>query len=214
MAKRFTGKHCGLRLSRHSMDRPFHNAELAFAKERLPPAASVPSAEFRLPFKRHDKVIELGGGGQPLFRPNVDMRWLPTVDIVCSFNFPLPVESESYDGVFCKFAVEHLSWRRVRGFLSEAHRILKPGGIAVFVTANLLEQCRALVEAEEWNDGLICMVFGDQDYPENTHRCGFSPEYAEKLFKEAGFYQVKILPWPGAATDMMVEARKSEAVMV
>ena len=45
-------------------------------------------------------VIELGGGDKPYFRPNLDVRSGPTVDIVADFNKRLPIDDTSYDGVF------------------------------------------------------------------------------------------------------------------
>jgi predicted SAM-dependent methyltransferase len=169
---------------------------------------------YRLPFEG-EAVIELGGGERPLFHPNVDVRPGPGVDIVADLGEPLVMlASHQYDGVFSRFSIEHISWRKVRGFIGEAHRILKPGGIAVFITANLLEQAKQLVQAERWNDDLIGMIFGGNDYPENTHRCGFSPEYAATLMKQAGFFEFNVLPLPGCSTDMIVEARKSRATIV
>ena len=160
------------------------------------------------------RLIELGGGNRPLIRPNVDVRPGPGVDIVADFNKPLTMlPSQSFDGVFSQYSIEHISWRTVRTFISEAHRILRPGGRAVFITANLLEQARRLAAAERWNDELIGMVFGDNDYPENSHRCGFSPEYAVRLMKQAGFFVVDVKPLPACATDMIIEARKSRAVI-
>ena len=164
-----------------------------------------------LPFKREDKVLELGGGENPLFHPNMDARPLPTVDIVWNLEeFPFPVEDESYDGVFSSYLIEHISWRKIKDFIKEVYRVLKPGGKAVFVTANLLEQARKLVEKSHWTSTDICMVFGDQNYPENVHKCGFSPEYAERLFKEVGFERVEIHPHPLCETDMVITAYKPQ----
>lgn len=168
-------------------------------------------SDIRLPWKQGQKVIELGGGENPLIRPNVDSRWVKECDLVADLNYPIPLNSGEWDGVFCRFAVEHLSWRNVRTVLSEMYRLLKPGGIAVIITANLLEQARKLVETEEWNDDLICMVFGDQNYRDNYHKCGFSPAYIEKLLKEAGFYRVEVSPLQDCETDMMVFAYRSQA---
>lgn len=173
---------------------------------------------YSFPFKAEDRLIELGGGDFPVIRPNVDCRQLPTVDIVADLEGPLPLESESYDGVLAKFLLEHLRIHRVKGFISEVHRILKPGGVAVIITANLLEQAKVLIEREEWNNDVIYMVFGGTpDYPSNYHRSSSSPEYAIKLFGEAGFHSITIYEWPpskeiwGRATDMVIEARKSGA---
>jgi predicted SAM-dependent methyltransferase len=167
---------------------------------------------YSLPFRAGQKLIELGGGNRPLIRPNVDIRPGPTVDIVADLGKPLPLESETYDGVYSQYALEHISWREVRGFLKETYRVLRPGGRAVFVTANLLEQAKRLVQRDEegWEDTDVCMVFGDLDYPENSHKCGFSPEFAFRLFREAGFQDVLIVPHGEFKTDMIVEAKKAE----
>lgn len=172
---------------------------------------------YDLPFKPGNRVLEVGGGDKPYFRPNLDCRQLPTVDIVADLNEAWPVESEAYEGIFGNFILEHISWRTVRQFISETYRVLRPGGIAVIITSNLLEQARLLVDTQEWNDELICMIFGDNDYPENTHRCGLSPQYAVKLFREAGFHSITIYEHPmakqitGRSTDMILQAQKSGA---
>lgn len=166
-------------------------------------------------FPRNAKVLELGCGDNPLRHDalwhTLDCRWLPQVDMVCSLEKEIPIASESYDGIYGRFYLEHLSWRIIPFHIRELHRILRPGGKAILITANLLEQARKLVEAKEWNSDLVCAVFGDQNYSDNTHRCGFSPEYAIKLFKEAGFYEVKVEPLPECGTDMVLVAHKSAA---
>jgi len=169
---------------------------------------------YSLPFKLGGRILEVGGGANPLYHPNLDCRQFPTVDVVADLNRAWPVQNEFHDGVFSMYLIEHISWRKVRFFISECHRVLKPNGIAVLVTANFLEQCRTMVEATDWNDGLIGMCFGDQDYEGedwvfNAHHCGFSPRYAHKLFKEAGFYEVTLFEHPNCKTDLIIEARKS-----
>ena len=121
-------------------------------------------------------VVELGGGAVPWIRPNVDTRPGETVDLVADFNAPLPIASDQFDGIFSKYAAEHVSWRRVDAFFAECHRILKPGGVAVLVLPNTHEQCKLAVEkfdAARWDfnagGGVSEMLFGGQDYAENAH---------------------------------------------
>lgn len=167
---------------------------------------------FSLPFNPTDKIIELGGGSKPFFHPNVDVRNLPTVDLVVDFSCRLPIPNDCYDGVFCQYSLEHISWRKVRFFITECYRILKSNGKIVFITANLLEQARVLVDspADKWCDDFIGMIFGGQDYGENSHQCGFSPEYIKRILKGIGFKDVKITPIYSdfGPTDMAVEAVK------
>jgi len=152
-------------------------------------------------------VLEIGGGGNPMHRPNMDIRPGPTVDIVADLNKKFPIDDASYSYVYCAYMIEHLSWRSIGGFLSEVKRILKPGGSAMFITANLLEQCRKAVQTEVWDENIPGMIFGGQDYPENSHRAGFSPAYAITLFYNAGFKDILVSPHPNCKTDMIIEVR-------
>lgn len=160
------------------------------------------------PFRCGGKIIELGGGDHPYFRPSADRRKLPTVDIVCDLEKPFPMDSESYDGVFSHFLLEHISWRNIRLHLSEMCRILKSGGIAVCITANTKAQATKISSLPTWKgDEENALIFGGQNFPDNFHKCAFSPEYVVRLFKEAGFSEVKIVRHP-CPTDLIIEGYK------
>jgi len=163
---------------------------------------------YTLPFIQGQLVAELGGGDQPLFHPNVDVREMPTVDIVADLNEPLPLDNNTYDGIYCRFMLEHISWRSVPTFFADVYRVLAQGGRVVFITANLLEQAKMIAKAPELDDQLVGMVFGDNNYPENTHRAGFSPSSITKMLRAAGFDSIIVLPLPEWKGDMIVEARK------
>ena len=51
------------------------------------------------------------------------------------------------------------------------------------------------------------MLFGSQDYSDNSHKTAFSPSSIVKLFNEAGFRDVRTQPHPHCATDMLVMAK-------
>ena len=163
---------------------------------------------FTLPFTKNMKIIELGGGTVPLFRPNLDVRAAENVDIVANFDEPLPIQNKEYDGIFSKFCIEHVSWRKVKKFMEECYRILSEGGVAVFITANTERQMEWVLEHDEWNDLCSCIIFGDQDYNDNTHKNSLNPKYAIKLLTEVGFDQVVVMPWGDLSTDMIIEAKK------
>lgn len=159
-------------------------------------------------FGPHEKVLEIGGGEHPMFRPNLDIRQLPTVDIVCDLHSKFPIEDHSFDGVYCSYLLEHISWRKVKEFIKEVKRILKPGGKVFFMTANLLEQCKKFIESQ--TDDEVCAIFGGQDFGEewraNAHYCGFSPQSVKKMFLECGFDGVEIQEHPNCKTDMIIVA--------
>lgn len=168
---------------------------------------------YHLPFTSSSKVIELGGGAVPEFRPNVDVRICfdangqRVVDFTADFDQPLPIQSNEWDGVFSKYAIEHISWRKVSGFVSEVHRILKPRGFAIVVTANGEAQMRWALK-QDWDERVSQCLAGDQDYSDNTHKVFFNPAWITRLFRTAGFSSVFVIPFGELGTDMIVEARK------
>lgn len=143
----------------------------------------------------------------------MDCRKLPSVDIVADFEKPLPLPSNEYDMVYASYVIEHVSWRNLKQFISEIFRILKPDGKAEIVTANLLEQAKVLVSKSKWELNDLCMIFGDLNYAENSHKSSMSPELAVKLFREAGFNKVEVQPLPQCATDMIIKAYKKADTM-
>jgi SAM-dependent methyltransferase len=185
---------------------------------------------YNCPFKAGDRVIELGGGpgdatGIPIFRPNIDARPGPMVDIVHDLSkTPWPLAPSSFKGVYSSFWLEHVSHKLLRNVIAEIYRILAPGGLAVLVTADTWAQCKKIVDAgpEGMNDGLSNMLFGGGDYEGNFHKAALSRPFAVRLFKEAGFWDVQTLDHPGITgpngyekveTDFIIEARKSAAVI-
>jgi predicted SAM-dependent methyltransferase len=179
------------------------------------PAAAPQQVTVSVPFKQGGKILEVGGGDQPLFRPNLDMRKLPTVDYVCDLEEKWPVPDASYDGIFSKFVIEHMSWRKVPHFASECFRVLKPGGSAMMVGPNTLEQCKEIAKLNKIGIEESSLLYGGQEERGwNEHKAAFSPEYAIEVFQRAGFERVETEPWPGqiwtgARTDMIIRAYKA-----
>lgn len=177
-------------------------------------------SQYNLSFKPGGKILELGGGDVPLrdqagnrLTTNMDVQSTPNVDINHNMAvFPWPIEDESFDGIFGRYCLEHLSWHDIEKAIGEIYRILKPGGKGVFFVPNTLEQCKVAVR-DGINKGTVEMLFGSQEFiPRHlgSHKMGFSDDYAKELFKKAGFKMVKALPHPVSATDLIVEVHKMQ----
>ena len=156
------------------------------------------------------KTLEIGGGDKPYYRPNMDVRPLPTVDIVHDLNkFPWPVLDNDYEFVFSRYTIEHVSWRSLPQFINEMYRITKPGGRVMVISPNLRAQAEILSRKRDWNlKNDVCMIFGDQNYGENAHSSSCSPELYHQLYAEAGFKNVVTYPVPYWHGDMVLEALK------
>lgn len=166
------------------------------------------------PFEKGWNILELGGGENPSFHPNIDFRDLPTVDIVADLEKRLPVEDEIYDGVYSKMVIEHLGWRYHTHFASEMFRVLKPGGVAVIICPNTLEQCREIVRRGVIGVKENAMLFGGQEgswgETGNYHKSAFSPTYIVELLIAGGFVKGLVKPVPFVYWDMIIEAYKAE----
>lgn len=170
-------------------------------------------------FELNGMILEIGGGNNPKYRPNLDIRKLDTVDIVCDLNSTFPIESESFDGVYSAYVIEHISWRNVKSFIGEIFRVLRPDGKLVIITANLLEQCARITSKGVIEENDVCMVFGDQNYggsdwKANAHFTGFSPDSIVNKLNAAGFVNVLVAPLPQCNTDMIVTAKRPKAIQV
>jgi predicted SAM-dependent methyltransferase len=162
------------------------------------------------------RILELGGGQNrhPASDVNVDVRPGPGVDFVANFEDHLPIRDRDFEGVFCQYALEHISYPKLPRFLKEVLRVLKPGGKAVFVVPNTLAQLNWIQNNPQgWdNKDLFTaaseLLFGTLDYPENSHKAFLSPDIATKLFTEAGFENIVIQEYNERLTDMCVSAAR------
>lgn len=166
--------------------------------------------ELMLPFASGDTIVELGGGDRPVTLEglnvvNVDKRSLPTVNIVRDLESDFS-DLGSYDGLFACYVAEHVSWMNIPRFFKSCFNILKDGKCAVFIVPNTYEQVKLLASKSDWGSSDVCMLFGTQDYDDNTHKCGWTPDSLTKLLRDAGFGKIEIHEHPECKTDMIAYA--------
>lgn len=90
----------------------------------------------------------------------------------------------------------------------------------IVITANLLEQCRRVVENENENENenehekktlsdqiLIFGGQGEEGIDAGSHKSSLTPKMAIRLFADAGFSEVRVMEHP-CPTDMILEVRK------
>lgn len=166
------------------------------------------------------RVLELGGGNNrhPMSDVNVDVRQGPQTDFTADFEAPLPIADADFEVVYCAYCLEHVTWRKVPAFLSEVYRVLKTPGKAVFLVPNTEAQLKWVQSHPEGWDGKSFfesasgVLFGDCDYPENSHKAFLSPDVVHKLFTDAGFSAVQTRPHGERNTDLLVEALKGPRI--
>lgn len=179
--------------------------------------------------KPTDRVLELGGGSNPVVVPecmgghdvHLDCRIVQNaqgqqcVDIQWDLNeTPLPLGSDEFDSLISVFALEHVSWRRIPDLLKECCRVLKEGAMACFVLPNTEAQLEWIkAHPEGWDgkspfDSASCVLFGDQDYSDNAHKCYWCPGIVCMMLENAGFISPQTAEYGDRKTDMVVRAWK------
>ena len=132
--------------------------------------------------------IEIGSGEYPKDGyTHMDYReGLPHQEIAASI-FELPFKDNSIEQ-FCLFNIlEHLSHLKIGSAIAELYRATKIGGSLLIYVPNLIELCRMAINNEYPFGDLITFFYGQQNYPENFHKTGFSPESLCGYLTQAGF---------------------------
>jgi predicted SAM-dependent methyltransferase len=120
---------------------------------------------------------------------NVDVRRDVDPDLVWDLEkTPYPFDSESADEVLMKDSLEHVSWRKVEDVIRECHRVLRKGGVLRIQAPDLEAIARKVILSGiyDWSE-ISYWIYGSQDYPENTHRAGFTIPILKRLLERHGF---------------------------
>ena len=122
---------------------------------------------------------------------NIDVRKTKCTDIVANAD-KLPLESNSVEEVFARYVIEHFNRHEVKHVLHEWNRILKVGGKLIIHTLNVEELNRILLHKYISWDHYNYLLFGGQDYKENTHKLAISKGYLQELVSQRGFGKLKV----------------------
>jgi SAM-dependent methyltransferase len=132
---------------------------------------------------------------------NIDVRKVHPKILVLDLEKELlkPFPDNSAEEIIAKDFVEHLSWRVVEDFLKDCFRVLKSGGRMYIQVPDLEAIAKKVIldpnfkygELEGWK-AISFWVYGGQEYPENTHRAGFTIPTLKKLLESIGFIVERI----------------------
>jgi len=138
---------------------------------------------------------------------NIDIRREVNPDLVWDLEKPLPLPSNYAEEILAKDVLEHISFRKVRDVLKDWYRVLKPGGKITIQVPDLLAIYEKVVKKDpsDWWS-ISYWIYGAQDYPENTHKTGFTYTALYKLLTEVGFKRISIRSDGG--TNLIAEAYK------
>lgn len=93
----------------------------------------------------------------------------------------LPFAAESFEGVTCRVAPHH--FHDVRAFLSESHRVIRPGGWLLVVDTVGIEDPQAnqeLQDIETWRDPSHIRDYTSAEWKEMVESAGFTIRHDEE----------------------------------
>lgn len=155
--------------------------------------------------------LNLGcGGGRQEGYFNVDVRALPNVDFIATPRDCLRLFAGCCQEVYISHILEHQAYsgkskrdhdESVLGFLAVVHGLLKEGGLLRVAVPDFGAIAKLYAEGRQpLYPRLLGRLCGEQDYPENTHRCMFDRAYLEQCLRETGF--VNIQEWDPVALGL------------
>lgn len=122
---------------------------------------------------------------------HVDVRPDVKPDVCAYLDLLTMFEDNSAELIYACHVLEHIPRQGVDDALREWRRLLAPGGTLRLSVPNF-EELAALYAYDSvpmWR--IVGPLYGRQDYPENTHYCGYDFDYLAWTLTEAGFYDVR-----------------------
>lgn len=133
--------------------------------------------------------IDIGCGEQK--QPNtigLDCRVTQEVDVITDAT-ALPFRTGTLLYVFSSHLVEHFGHTQIPSVLSEWVRVLQKGGIIEIRCPDLRARAMLFFLNPSWQN--LRKIYGEQDYPENFHKSGFSYGLLKGLLNRCGVTRVK-----------------------
>lgn len=145
---------------------------------------------------------------------NVDIRWTPAVDMIANLTFCKNNLTEMCDEVFLSHVLEHFGYpgkghsvnpTNVAGALNDVYCMLKIGGVVRIAVPDFRAIVRLYLEQSlPLYPRLLGRIYGEQDYPENIHKCGFDKDYLKLCLEKAGFRAIQ--DWSAEELGLKIDA--------
>lgn len=136
----------------------------------------------------YGEKLEVGAGYRPT--PGYihqDIRPGDHIEIVCDLREIDSFVGQGWAEIRATHVMEHFSPAEGLEIMRKVHELLLTGGIFYIEVPNFAWQTKAHAAGEISDMQAVYYVYGEQDYPENTHKNGYTMETIAKDLTEAGF---------------------------
>ena len=138
-------------------------------------------------------ILNLGCGSD--IRPNmtnVDIRDLPGVNKIADIR-ELPFPDSCTKLIFLEDVLEQFTLNDAIIVLKECFRVLRLGGQLNIKVPDLISLTEKVVSDEITPFVYQEFIYGGQDYPENFHKSGYTPQFLSGICFTVGFKRVDLI---------------------
>jgi len=162
--------------------------------------------------------LNIGSGQKPKSLPNnewedLDVREnikceceIYTPDIVADCR-KIPREDNTYSFVYAHSVLEHFAKHERMDCLKEWYRVCKNGG-RIWISVPDIKLIAKSIASGINVERALWFTYGNQDYPENQHKWGYTQESIKRDLIEVGFKNVKFGKPKSYEMELIVEATK------
>ncbi len=116
----------------------------------------------------------------------IDVRKTPAVDVQADIR-KLPFKDNSIDNIVAEDVAEHFRRAELMVVLKEWHRVLKSNSVLRIKTPYFSFIVQLFTSGRIPQVEAARKLYGNQDYPENTHYTCYDPSELGAVLKDAGF---------------------------
>ena len=138
---------------------------------------------------------------------NIDIRKLKGVNVICNV-MQLCFKDNTIEELVAESVLEHCPRLDIKTILQHWIDILEPGGKLIIVCPNIKLLATNYLRGKLSTERFVRQMYGDQGYPENTHKCGFDPEYLTLLLKQCNIEESRIIDTELNANNLLIEGYK------
>jgi len=141
--------------------------------------------------------VELGGGPNPVYHPNIDILEHPAVDCVQDVTKGIPLPDGSAELIFSRDFIEHITFYQFLCLLEECWRVLVEGGRIEFITPDIQ---RTEETWNEWNEHVTHMYIGEWNRGEAMrHKMWFSVDLMRYILENGEWNDIEVTDYIGDA---------------
>lgn len=125
---------------------------------------------------------------------NIDIRYLPGVDIVDNIKSLKSFKEQSVDIIYASHVLEHFGRWEYMSVLKRWFELIKPGGILRLAVPDF-QQVVTFYQKTGDIKKIIGLIYGGQNYKENFHYYTWDFTSLQQDLKEVGFNSVYRYDW-------------------